>query len=403
MVTHTKEIAQLADRVISMKNGKIIKEIQFGGAFQGELDYDTWQGESGGTVRYSIPVTDVYVSTRFADKHRTKFMFRVNPARHLDYGSYFPGILQDVYVSTHPTEHTRLLIGNSRTPVGMEGGQSSYTLPLVYRSQIARTYGGFRAFGAKLTGDYKWFDYNVGIYDSSRYFYDMFKGAEFTGWVDFKPLANLDEEKYGSLKIGTGYNCGKRYNSYSVWSTGLEYQYKNLITRENLPTSATLQNIGDRKPVQVAATVTSYSRRRTKTGKEMITINASDSYGNVDAVAFGDSAIEFANILSNDTLVLLSGKTSCRDDSVSIFVDSITPLSQWVANVAKKITLDIWDKNALGAIKKALSVLPAGHTKVVLNLHGKDKTAAMALPGGVLLNKSTIGDIVALGIKVKVE
>ena len=79
----------------------------------------------------------------------------------------------------------------------MEGGQSSYTLPLVYRSQIARTYGGFRAFGAKLTGDYKWFDYNVGIYDSSRYFYDMFKGAEFTGWVNFKPLANLDEEKYG--------------------------------------------------------------------------------------------------------------------------------------------------------------------------------------------------------------
>ncbi len=180
-------------------------------------------------------------------------------------------------------------------------------------------------------------------------------------------------------------------------------QYKNLITRENLPTSATLQNMGDRKPVQIAATVTSYSRRRTKTGKEMITINASDSYGNVDAVAFGDSAIEFANILSNDTLVLLSGKTSCRDDSVSIFVDSITPLAQWVANVAKKITLDIWDKNTLGSVKKALSVLTAGQTKVVLNLHGNDKTAAMALPGGVLLNKSTIGDIVALGIKVKVE
>ena len=180
-------------------------------------------------------------------------------------------------------------------------------------------------------------------------------------------------------------------------------QYKNLIARENLSTSITLQNMGDRKPVQIAATVTSYSRRRTKTGKEMITINASDSYGNIDAVAFGDSAIEFANILSNDSLVLLSGKTSCRDDSVSIFVDSITPLSQWVANVAKKITLDVWDKDALGAVKKALSVLSAGQTKVVLNLHGKDKTAAMALPGGVLLNKSTIGDIVALGIKVKVE
>lgn len=180
-------------------------------------------------------------------------------------------------------------------------------------------------------------------------------------------------------------------------------QYKHLIISEHLSTSATLISMADRKPVQIAATVTSFSRRRTKTGKEMITINASDSYGNIDAVAFGDSAIEFANILSNETLVLISGKTSCRDDNVSIFVDSIIPLSQWVANIAKKITLDIWESDVLGAVKKALSSLKAGQTKVALTLHGADKTATMMLPGGVLLNKNTIGDFRGLGIKVKVE
>ena len=131
-------------------------------------------------------------------------------------------------------------------------------------------------------------------------------------------------------------------------------QYKGLIARAGLATSATLEALGDRKAVQIAATVNSFGRRRTKTGKEMITINASDSYGNIDAVAFGDSAIEFAQILSTETVVILSGKTSARDDRVSIFVDSIIPLSQWVAKIARKISLDIWDASALGDVKKAL-------------------------------------------------
>ena len=57
----------------------------------------------------------------------------------------------------------------------------------------------------------------------------MFKGAEFTGWVNFKPMANLDEEKYGKMIVGTGYNGGRRYNDYSVWGAYIGYEYKKLI------------------------------------------------------------------------------------------------------------------------------------------------------------------------------
>lgn len=180
-------------------------------------------------------------------------------------------------------------------------------------------------------------------------------------------------------------------------------QYKNLIAREKLVTSATLDKIGDRKPVQIAANVGAFSRRRTKTGKEMITISATDSFGNIDAVAFGDAAIEFANILSKESLVLISGKSSNRDDRVSVFVDSITPLSGWVAKIAKKITLDVWNGAVLQDLKKTLSALPRGTTRVVLNLHGADKIATMALPGGVELGENTSMDLTALGIKVQIE
>ena len=180
-------------------------------------------------------------------------------------------------------------------------------------------------------------------------------------------------------------------------------QYKNLIAREKLTTSATLERVGDRKPVQIAANVGVFSRRRTKTGKEMITISATDSFGNIDAVAFGDAAIEFATILSKDSLVLISGKSSNRDDRVSIFVDSIIPLAGWVAKIAKKITLDVWNGDVLPDLKKTLSTLPRGTTRVAINLHGADKIATMVLPGGVELGNNTATDLSALGIKVQIE
>lgn len=180
-------------------------------------------------------------------------------------------------------------------------------------------------------------------------------------------------------------------------------QYKHLIARAKLTTSATLESVGDRKPVHIAANVNSFSRRRTKTGKDMITISASDSHGNIDAVAFGDAAAEFAQILSKETVVLISGKSSNRDDRVSVFVDSITPLTQWVAKIANKITLDIYDQSVLQNVKKALAALKPGLTKVVLNLHTGDKVAAMALKGGVELGATTANDFVNLGIRVGIE
>ena len=180
-------------------------------------------------------------------------------------------------------------------------------------------------------------------------------------------------------------------------------QYKHLIQSAGLATSATLASLGDRKPVQIAVNVNSFSRRRTKTGKEMITINASDSVGNIDAVAFGDMAIDFSQILSSETVVLISGKTSNRDDRVSVFVDSIVPLTQWVAKVARKITMDIRDRAVLQDVKKAIIALPRGYTQVVLNLYGADKMATMALPGGVELGNTTIADLNALGLRIEVE
>ncbi len=180
-------------------------------------------------------------------------------------------------------------------------------------------------------------------------------------------------------------------------------QYKHLILGAHLANSAKLAEMPDRANIRIAANVNSYSHRRTKTGKEMITINASDGFGNIDAVAFGDAVANLTGVLSSETEVVMSGRLSNRDDRVSVFVDSIIPLAQWVAGIAKKITLDIRNQSVLQDVKKALSTLPTGGTRVALNLYSGGKKTTMELKGGVELGKNTIADFTGLGIKVAIE
>jgi len=181
-------------------------------------------------------------------------------------------------------------------------------------------------------------------------------------------------------------------------------QYKNLISRAKLATSATLESLGDRKMVQIAVNVNSYSKRRTKTGKDMLTINASDSFGNVEGVAFGENSFELAQQLNNETAIVMSGKTSVRDDRVSIFVDSIMPLAKWVAKIAKTITIEVHNQSVLPDIKKALLTLPHGQTQVILNLHSEGgKSASLVLKNTIELGATTAKDLTALGTKVTIE
>ena len=92
-----------------------------------------------------------------------------------------------------------------------------------------------------------------------------------------------------------------------------------------------------------------------------------------------------------------------RDDRVSIFIDSIMPLVQWVAKIAKTMTLDIHDKSVLENVKKVISALPAGNTQVVLNLYSNNKNVTLVLKQSVELGATTAKDLTAFGIKVDIE
>lgn len=143
--------------------------------------------------------------------------------------NYTQTLFSDVYIATNKIPHHRVQIGHFRPQIGMEGGSSAYTLGFLGRSQIARNFGTARRLGGRIKGDYSIIDYDFGLYSSGTFFEEWFPGAEFVGWINLKPLAKLDEKKYGKLKIGGGIDGGKREDSFFVTGAYIGYEYKKFM------------------------------------------------------------------------------------------------------------------------------------------------------------------------------
>ena len=209
----------------SPKKGPI-SEIQFIGAYNGYLS-SSWNNKD-----YDTEYTNNFIQVGAIGKIRnTKNDFKVlfNP-NGKDGMNYMQGFVADAYIVNNSIPHHDVVIGYSRNQVGKEGGTSSYILPFIMRSQLARNFGSTRALGVRLIGNYDLVDYNLAFNSSDRYFQKWFAGPEFTGWIDLKPFGKTDG-KYGKLVIGGGLNAGKNHTHYTVGSVYVGYKYKRLWSR----------------------------------------------------------------------------------------------------------------------------------------------------------------------------
>lgn len=203
----------------------IISKVQYYGAFQGDLtssftnsDYDT---------SYDVGFFQVGAIGKFrGSKNDFKILFNPKPANGR---TYMQNFIADAYIINSSIPHHKIVVGYSRNQIGKEGGASSYILPFVMRSQIARNFGSTRALGVRLIGNYSLMDYNLAFNSSDRYFHTPFAGPEFTGWVDFKPFGKTDG-RYGNLMVGGGLNAGHNRTTYTVGSFYVGYKYKRLWT-----------------------------------------------------------------------------------------------------------------------------------------------------------------------------
>lgn len=199
-----------------------VSKLRLYGAYNGSMNFN-WQSSHYENADYDFGFTQVGMLGKFSDEH-TDFKLLLNP-RPAEGLNYMQNFIADAYIVNNRIPHHKIVAGYSRNAVGFEGGMSSYILPFATRSQIARNFGSTRALGVKLLGNYSLVDYNLAVNSSDRYFHEIFPGAEFTGWVNFKPLGKTDG-RYGKLTIGGGINAGRCHDNYTVGGLYLGYKYK---------------------------------------------------------------------------------------------------------------------------------------------------------------------------------
>ena len=143
--------------------------------------------------------------------------------------SYVDSMWSDMYVTYNKIPHHKIQVGRARGQVGIEGGSSTYTLPFMHRSQIARNFGNLRTTSVKLLGNYEYADYSLSLGSSGRTLTSGMPGIDFIGWVNIKPFGSSDG-KYGKLTIGGGINAGYNNFNYTVGTVYVGYKHKRLWT-----------------------------------------------------------------------------------------------------------------------------------------------------------------------------
>lgn len=192
-----------------------------------------WSGEKYANSTYGINFQDVGINGKFRTNDdpnsgkKTVFRLMYNTGKSIDGNTYLQSFMADNYIMRYWTRDDQILLGYARAAVGLEGGESPFTIPFFARSQISRTYGNVRTLGIKAQGSHKLYDYSAGFFSSGRFFKDFFPGPEVVGLFSIKPLG-LTDGRYGKLTMGGSLNAGNAESHYSVYGAHAIYEYKRL-------------------------------------------------------------------------------------------------------------------------------------------------------------------------------
>ena len=200
--------------------------------YEGQLQF-LKNDHQGLSVKHDFSVVEPMISTRF-NNNKSVAMFDINLVRDLKsrgYTNSFTQKISQVYIAHDFNKNQRILAGQgSRLPSSYNGSRSTMQQEFVLKSQLGRILGDARAVGIRNIAKYKYIDYDIGLYDSTRFMKDFGHGLDFTGQVIFKPLANISE-KCGDIKIGTGYSVGEYRNHYNQYSIFLGYDWNKIHFR----------------------------------------------------------------------------------------------------------------------------------------------------------------------------
>lgn len=202
-----------------------VKETGMQFSYQGNFSENI---DNESRFKYTPSALNIGVKGKFrSGKEGFNTLFDVTPIHQ----NFFHRLVLDAWIETNRIPHHTVMFGTSRPTVGIEGGQSPYTLPFIYRTQTARNFANVRKTGLRVKGDYKYIDYDLGGYSSDTWYSEFMPGVETDLWANIKPLAKA-EGKYGNLNLGGGITTGERNShDFFVTSAAVAYDYKKFWAR----------------------------------------------------------------------------------------------------------------------------------------------------------------------------
>ena len=223
-VKDTNSSAYLLDGILTKKFASgPIETMHLFGYYRGAVDMDL---SEGGNTIYDFNAIQAGINGKFrGGQNFYEARFRFDPVEGYSFLQTMP---IDIYVANASIPHHTIILGNTRTPTGYEGSRSDTIIPFILRSQISRNFGNTRKVGLRIKGNYDLIEYDLGGYSSDTYFREFFPGAEFSGWVNLKPLGKT-RGKYGNLTLGGGITAGNNVTDYFVGGLYAGYEYKNFM------------------------------------------------------------------------------------------------------------------------------------------------------------------------------
>ncbi len=207
-------------------DNKYINEISGELRFQGIASFEEKRGDLTTTYPFDI---NAVIESRFLDnKYRffTEYAFTRDVS---DLDNEFFGKFSNLYIERNFSSNHKMRIGVSRSPIGLEGSMSSFSLPFARRAQISREFADAISTGVSFIGNKGPFEYNLGGYTSTRFTQGFKDGAEFIGRVGVKPFYNQEGSYFRNLKLYTGVDIGHRGENYGVYSAAMTYKYKKFL------------------------------------------------------------------------------------------------------------------------------------------------------------------------------
>ncbi len=219
-----KALQLFGKKGLVFENSKI-NSVKLHMLYSGEMTYLNTE-HSGQFFNHDFATVEPKVSVHFND-NKTHAMFDINLTGTIDgYSNWLTQRIRQVYIAHQITPRQTVVLGQYwRLPSTHDGSRGIYDQDMVTKTQLGRTFGNTMSTGIRNLGNYKYVDYDIGLYDSTRFMKDFGNGLDFTGNIMFKPLADV-KEKTGDFKIGAGYSVGKNNISYSQYSLFAGYDIK---------------------------------------------------------------------------------------------------------------------------------------------------------------------------------